>query len=297
MLAMDVVDTLRHTQAQVARELGEDERATELKRRLREIYAAQGIEVPERILEEGVRGIAEARFRYAPTPPSWQRSVATAWVNRRRWGLPLAGGLGAAIAVALVWQFAIRQPELRRVAAEQTELVRGIPEGAAAIVARINAMPAEPAAREQAARLQAEIAAAVDANSLPTARDRLAQLNMLAADLAKTFRVRIAQQPGQPSGIWRVPAANPRGQNFYLIVESVDAQGRPVPVRVTSEETRETREVTRWGLRVPQPVFEAVRRDKADDGIIQNDIIGEKRLGQLAPRFTIETPGAAILQW
>jgi hypothetical protein len=297
MLAMDVVDTLRHTQSQVARELGDDARATELKRRLREIYAAQGIEVPERILEEGVKGIAEARFRYTPTPPSWRRSVANLWVSRRRWGLPVAGGLGAAIVVALVWHFGVRQPELRRVTAEQTELVRGIPNAASAIVSRINASATDAAARGRAAGLQAGIAAAVEANDLAAARDRLAQLQALAADLAKTFRVRIVQTEGQPSGIWRVPRANPRGQNFYLIVESVDTQGRPVPVRISSEESRETREVTRWGLRVSQAVFEAVRRDKGDDGIIQNDIIGEKRAGELAPRFNVETTGATILQW
>jgi hypothetical protein len=297
MLAMDVVDTLRHAQAQVARELSETDRAAELKRRLREIYAAQGIDVPERILEEGVKGISEARFRYAPTPPSWQRTVAGLWVTRARWGLAALAGIGVVVVGALVFQIGVRAPEQRRVAAERTELAEGIPQGAAAARARIAATGAGAAVLADADRLVAQANAAARAGDLAAARTHLAELNTKAIEVARTFRVRIVQAEGQPSGIWRVPRANPRGQNFYLIVEGIDAQNRPVPVRVTSEETRETREVTRWGLRVPQSVFEAVRRDKTDDGIIQNDIVGEKRAGEMAPRFSVETTGAAILTW
>jgi hypothetical protein len=51
MLAMDVVDTLRHQDNLVSRELSDDNRDAELLDRLRKIYRGQGIEVPERILE------------------------------------------------------------------------------------------------------------------------------------------------------------------------------------------------------------------------------------------------------
>jgi hypothetical protein len=297
MLAMDVVDTLRHADAQVARELSEGDRSDELRRRLREIYAAQGIEVPDRILEEGIKGISEARFAYAPTPPSWQRTVAGLWVSRAKWLRPALAGLAVALVVSLAWHFGVRQPQLRRVAAEQVELVQTIPRAAAGTVERINAIATEAAAREEAARLQRDIAAAVNANDLPAARDRQVQLQALLAELAQAYRIRIVQRPGEPSGLWRVPAANPRAQNYYLIVEAVDPQGRVVPVRVTSEETRRTAEVSRWGLRVPQEVFEAVRRDKQDDGIIQNDIVGEKRIGERERHWRIDTTGAAILEW
>ena len=48
MLAMDVVDTLRHQDNLVARELDETRREAQLIERLRQIYRGQGIEVPER---------------------------------------------------------------------------------------------------------------------------------------------------------------------------------------------------------------------------------------------------------
>ena len=48
MIAMDVVDTLRHDQLIVERELNEDVRKAKLIERLREIYRGQGIDVPDR---------------------------------------------------------------------------------------------------------------------------------------------------------------------------------------------------------------------------------------------------------
>jgi hypothetical protein len=48
MLAMDVIDTLRHNQDFVARELDEPRREAALMDRLREIYRGQGITVAAR---------------------------------------------------------------------------------------------------------------------------------------------------------------------------------------------------------------------------------------------------------
>ena len=61
MLAMDVVDTLRHRQDLVARELDSVGKEQQLIARLREIYHQQGIEVPDHILREGVAAIADSR--------------------------------------------------------------------------------------------------------------------------------------------------------------------------------------------------------------------------------------------
>src|SRR4051812_44322350 len=68
MLAMDVVDTLRHQDSLVARELDETRREAQLIERLRQIYRGQGIEVPDRVLQEGVRALKESRFVYTPQP-------------------------------------------------------------------------------------------------------------------------------------------------------------------------------------------------------------------------------------
>jgi Family of unknown function (DUF6384) len=57
MLAMDVVDTLRHDQRLVERELSAASSDDAMIERLREVYKGQGIEVSDRILEEGVKAL------------------------------------------------------------------------------------------------------------------------------------------------------------------------------------------------------------------------------------------------
>ncbi|MGB5744091.1 MAG: DUF6384 family protein, partial [Sedimenticolaceae bacterium] len=52
MLAMDVVDTLRRRDRLVARELDEAGREADLKQRLKGIYAQQGIDVPDHVVEQ-----------------------------------------------------------------------------------------------------------------------------------------------------------------------------------------------------------------------------------------------------
>ena len=100
MLAMDVVDTLRHRDHLVARELSEDKREAQLIERLREIYRGQGIEVSDDILHEGVKALKENRFIYSPPAPGLNVTLAKLYVRRGRIG-KIAGA--AFLMLALVW--------------------------------------------------------------------------------------------------------------------------------------------------------------------------------------------------
>ena len=73
--------------------------------------------------------------------------------------------------------------------------------------------------------------------------------------LTQTYEVRIVSRPGEMSGIWRIPDANPNARNYYLIVEAVDAGGNVLTLPVRSEEDGEIKQVSRWGQRVPEAVF------------------------------------------
>lgn len=297
MLAMDVVDTLRHSDRLVERELDGEAKAAALKQRLREIYATQGIDVPDRILNEGVAALEQHRFVYRPTPPGWRRSLATAWATRARWGRATAFGIGALALAAGGWHFGVTVPRERAAVAEQAELSQGLPSALRAERDRVLAATQLPEPRATAERLVAEGEAAARAGSLPDARARLASLRDLQAALSASYDVRIVSRPGEQSGVWRVPSANARARNFYLIVEAVDRSGRPVEVPVTSEEDGGTARAAKWGLRVTPEEFEAVRRDKLADGVIDQPVIGAKRAGELAPRYTVRTTGGAILSW
>jgi len=315
MLAMDVVDTLRHQDLLVSRELDEERRDAELLDRLRRIYKGQGIEVPDEVLREGVRALNESRFVYTPPPPGLARTLATLWVERRRYGRRL---LGLLLLIGFGWaayHFGVARPaqqraEQARIEAQQradearaqaerarreiTELLpRALEQGHREVVdeARVNE------ARERADRILADGRAALSRNDAAGARQAIGELEALRNALHQEYVLRIVSRPREPTAVWRVPARNPNARNYYLIVEAVAPDGHLVKVPVTSEEDGRTDTVSRWGVRVSEAVFEEVRRDKNDDGIVQRSILGEKRRGQLAPDYRMPVMAGAILTW
>ncbi|MFO1153348.1 MAG: DUF6384 family protein [Rhodospirillales bacterium] len=297
MLAMDVVDTLRHADTLVERELSGEERDRRLRERLRGLYKSQGIEVPDHILDEGVAALREDRFVYKPPAAGLRRSLALAYVNRGRWlkGLAIVALLGAVL-VGGYW-FVVERPAQTQVAQRTRDLGEALPQGFAAEQARILAISRSKEATDQATSLVAEGEAAIKAGDAPAAKAKLAQLTQLRQLLEQTYVIRVISRPNQSSGVWRVPKLNPGGRNYYLIVETVDAAGHPVPVTITSEEDNKTAQVSTFGLRVDERTFNRVRADKQDDGIIQNNRVGEKRTGMMEPIYTMPTLGGAILQW
>jgi hypothetical protein len=61
-----VVDTLRHQETLVSRELSEESRDAELLERQRKIYRGQGIEVSDQILQQGVQAEGATLRPHAP---------------------------------------------------------------------------------------------------------------------------------------------------------------------------------------------------------------------------------------
>ncbi|MEQ1866563.1 MAG: DUF6384 family protein, partial [Micropepsaceae bacterium] len=98
MLAMDVVDTIRHRDLIVERELGQGDRDDALRKRLREIYTSQGIEVTDAVIDQGIKALRESRFTYTPPGPGLARTLALIWVARTRiigWSAALLIGVTA----------------------------------------------------------------------------------------------------------------------------------------------------------------------------------------------------------
>jgi len=409
MLAMDVVDTLRHQQSLVDRELGTDDHDQALIAKVRKIYADQGLEVADGVIASGVKALREERFTYAPPKKSFQLTLAHLYVHRGRWARRGAVLLAALLVVYLVYQFAVVAPQkrsrqkvahdinlridrqgdqisvakerlarlnqslikakeagLHKASAASTGLFDQIERDIAVAREKVQALEklgiktrvdvnqaaekgdsvtgrldqrkelisalgvhldnAEKAATaldelkilpeklihqrdrviseaqqkdvgRQAETLYTDAMTALGRGDVAAAQHGYALLQQLYDQLVQEYQLRIVSREGVRSGVWRVPQNNPNARNYYVIVEAVTADGKRLAVPVTSEEDGKTQTVKEWGLRVKASVFEQIKRDKMDNGIIDNNVFGLKKRGYLQPRYLIPTTGGAITQW
>ena len=289
MLAMDVVDTLRHQELVLARELEADDRDERLLERLREIYTAQGIEVTDEVLAQGVAALREERVVYPGPAPSFGRSLATLYVTRGRWGKWVGGITTIVVVAALAFQLFVRGPELRAIEALPTDLQ--------STYQSIVATTDDAGALSDARVFLAAGEAAVARRDYAVAREAVTDLRTLDAELALQYELQIVSRPGELSGFERESQENPNALNFYLVVEAIAPNGEALRLPIRNEETQRTESVRKWGLRVDEEAYRRVAADKRDDGIIQQDVVGAKRRGELAPEYSIATTGAAITEW
>lgn len=289
MVAMDVVDTVRHRDLIIGRELDSGGRRQRLLARLRQIYEAQGIEVSDAALAAGVDALEEDRFQYVPTANSFSASLARFYVRRSRWLKPVLGILALVLVIWVVWYATVGLPEARR--------LERLPTKIASTHYRINVVSNSDAATQQANGLLGRAKQAIAEKEIQDAENLHEQMRSLLRDLETSYEIRIVSRPNEVSGVWRVPDVNPDAKNFYLIVEAVTPAGEIIPVGVMNEEDGRFTRMSMWGLRVSEVVFEAVLADKRDDGIIQDDIVGSKQVGELDPEYRVPTTGATITSW
>lgn len=296
MLAMDVVDTLRHEEAVLQREIGREERGDDLMERLRGLYAAQGIAVTDAALRAGIAALAERRFAHRRRGSDFGRRLAALWIARGKVGLAalvVVAVIGAGIGVS-VWREG--EAERARIALE-TQLGETLPERIEVAYAAATAEAATPQARAQALSLHERATGYLAARDAARATETAAALEALRDTLALSYTLRIVSDPDIPTGVFRIPDANERARNYYLVVQPIAADGSVLTLPVLSEETNETTRVSVFGVRVPERTFDAVRRDKEDDGIIQKNRLGEKPRGALEVTYDMPVLGGAITDW
>jgi hypothetical protein len=296
MLAMDVVDTLRHRDRLVERELNEETRDDQLIERLRALYKSQGIEVPDRILAEGVKGLKESRFVYTPPKPGFARTIAILWVKRATYGKWLASALAVLVVIVGVYHFAVVRPRQQAAEAARIELAETLPRQLAAAHQAVTAEARVPAARERADATLAQGRAALDRGNAAAAREATAELDRLATALRQEYMLRIAGRPQDQTGFFREHARF-QGRAYYVVVDAVDPAGKVVQVPIRNDETNQIENVSRFAVRVPLETFEAVRNDKARNGIVQNSRMAEKRRGYIEPEFRMPALEGRLSRW
>ena len=298
MIAMDVVDTLRHDRSLVERELNDEARRKDLIARLRKIYRGQGIEVPDRILEEGVRALEDDRFLYKPPDQgALSTRLAKLYVSRGRWGRYVLGLVAGIAAFLLVNYFFFERPQQLKAEAERHELSELIPHRMKKLVADIRSEASDKLVATRAEEIAKSGLNAASSGDLAAARTSEKRLKETLEQLRAAYEIQIVNREGEVSGLWRIPKSNPDTYNFYLVVEAIGDDGEHVTQMIKNEETGKRERVKTWAVRVDRPVLVSVKEDKDDDGIIQNNIVGRKLRGELEPHWTIAVQGGAITRW
>jgi len=297
MIAMDVVDTLRHRENLVARELNTEGREGELVARLRQIYRDQGIEVPDSVLAEGVKALKDSRFVYTPPPPGWKRTWLTWWVRRNTYGKRLAIAAGALAILLIGYHVLVTRPA--RLAEERTrvEVAETLPKRIRQAYADVLAVTADETAKERAAALLTDGERAIRSGDRTAMVKISADLAALRDEITREYTLTIVSRAGESTGVWRRPPHGSQARNYYLIVEPITQDGRKLSLPIRNEETGVTEIVAKFGVRVPETTFDAVARDKRDDGIVQKNRFGVKRRGVLAVDYQMPFEGGFITKW
>jgi hypothetical protein len=301
MLAMDVVDTLRHEREMTASDLNAVERREDLIARLRNIYKAQGITVPDDVLMDGVIALEEERFAFQPPKKGIMTSLARIYISRRKW-LPLIYTISFIIGSVLAVNYAgfVRPAQIKAKNA-QTLISTVLPDRLDAARERAIAAAKTEALKTQAEDIFAQGELALSRQDAAAAQEKAERLEALALSLTQSYALRIVSRHGEASGVYLDSETNADIRNFYLIVEALDTEGQVLSLPIEDEVYKSTKHVNKFGVRVPKAVFDKVAADKKDDQIIQNDILGAKPRGVLTP--TLDFDGAKdwplgfIVEW
>ncbi len=296
MMAMDVVDTLRHEEGQVARELKADDRDAAMIERLRDVYAAQGIEVPDEMLKAGVEDLKRDRFVYVPPAAGFQRTLALVYISRGTWSKWLAGAVTVLIVAIAVWYFAFSLPK-QRAEADLLARLNALPATYSELVTRIDTLTENSDALAQATRFAQDGELALADGRNDAAFKAEADLRSLATQLQDVYEVRIVSREGVPTGVDRYREENEDSRNLYIIVEAIDPDGNILERTIVSEENQQSVKVDKWGQRVSPAIYDAVRQDKIDDGIVQQGVLGVKHRGDLTIKWRSGVQDGAITQW
>ena len=275
MRIMDVATALRREREKAEDELDFDETRKRLRKRLLNAAAATGEKVTPEEVEVAIDRYFDELYTYEEPRRGLKMLLARLYVRRKA----VLGGLAALLLiVSFAW---VATVVFNRTFSNEAKLARELPKITQEIERRrdrARALAKEPEAREEIDRLWKQADAARehdDLDGLRTARDRLAELE---ATLDAAYTVTVVHGPNRMSGIDRYHEDS-RSRHAYVIVEALDSSGKALRQSIRNVEENKAKTVERWGERVPDAVWERLKRDKMEDGILDETVFAVKRRG------------------
>lgn len=132
---------------------------------------------------------------------------------------------------------------------------------------------------------------------LAPAHQAAAALSQIVETLGLNYTLTVVNRPNVRSGVWRYSTNNRNARNYYLVVEALDPQGKPVAIPVRNEESGAVEKVELMALRVPESQYEKVKADKLDNGLVDDSEVGRKSRGNLSVDYAVPVSGGFITHW
>jgi hypothetical protein len=291
MLAVDVANTVRRT-GEAMGLADADIRGT-----LRGLYRQQGIDVSDTVLDLGIAAAADGRFGYRPPAHGLGVRLARLYVVRDKW-------LPGAVAIALMFIigfggffFVYRPWHDAQTHQSELDLSQRMPATMDALYQAIYDETKVQQAANDALEIRDRGKAAAAKGDRPAAQQAIDDLTLVRDRLRQDYQLKVVDGPAVKWGFWTFPKSNSEATNYYLIVQPLDAQGKPETLPVRDEETGRIDTVSVWAERVPEEVYRAVEADKADDGVIEQNLVAVKDYGFLEPDYLVQALGGQLTRW
>ncbi|MDT8925362.1 DUF6384 family protein [Pseudomonas taiwanensis] len=129
------------------------------------------------------------------------------------------------------------------------------------------------------------------------------QVSALADYVATPLHLEITTSSAGKSGIEREyhengqSASTPGPKRWYLVVRAVDATGKARAMDITNIETKKVERVSLWAQEVSKKGYDAVKKDKIADGILDNTNVGDKPSGYYEFNYTMPMLNGTLTRW
>lgn len=165
-----------------------------------------------------------------------------------------------------------------------------------ALVAQASTLPT--AAQAVVLPKLSESLSALSVGNTVAATALLAGVQSQVDGIARSYELRVVNEPNEKTAVWRYYEDNKSGRSYYVIVDAVDATGKSVSLPVRSVEDGKTTTTSRFGVRITEAAFEDLKRDKLDNGIIDdNPVVGKKAAGEVDATYAIDFQDGFITSW
>nr|WP_256262495.1 DUF6384 family protein [Pseudomonas gingeri] len=163
----------------------------------------------------------------------------------------------------------------------------------------VRGMGLSGADNEQFQPLFAKAEQAIKVLDATAAEQALKDAGQLREVAATPLTLDVVSRAGEQSLVER--NYDPNGsKSWYLLTEATDANGNVVAVPITSVESGERRYAAVFGVRVNQATYQAIRKDKEQDGHVDDRLVGRKAANSLSFKFLkgpVKGKPDYILEW